>query len=332
METEADLEASLAEPTRELIAMLDDLSGDVAVLGASGKMGPSLVALLSRAGTAGRRTVFAVSRFSGGNEPRLAGVEAVRADLLDPTAVRALPPAPNVIYLVGQKFGTTGDPGRTWAVNTAIPALVADRYRDSRIVVFSTGNVYPLSDPTSGGPTESSPTGPVGEYAQSALAREWVFRFYSERHRTRLAILRINYAIEPRYGVLRDIGDRVYLGAPIGLAMGHVNVIWQRDANAIAIRALAHATIPPLVVNVTGPIQSVRAIAESFGRRFSRPPVFEGREGATALLANPARCEGLFGAGEVDIESMIDRVAAWIVAGGRSLSKPTHFGDRDGRF
>ncbi|MFN0177429.1 MAG: NAD-dependent epimerase/dehydratase family protein [Gemmatimonadales bacterium] len=334
MTAEIELEAALAEPTPELVADLAHLPGDFVVLGASGKMGPSLVRLLVRAlDTAGiRRRVFGVARYGAGAEPEFPGAEVIRADLLDPAAVRALPMAANVIYLVGQKFGTSTDPARTWAVNTAIPAFVAERYRGARIVVFSTGNVYPLTEPSAGGPTETDPTGPVGEYAQSALARERVFTFYGERDRTPVAILRLNYAIEPRYGVLRDIGDRVFAGETVDLAMGHVNVIWQRDANAAAVRALRHAGTPPFVVNLTGPFRTVRSIAEAFGRRFGKPARFIGREAATALIANTARCEAVFGPPVVGIEAMVDRVAEWIVAGGRSLGKPTHFTDREGRF
>lgn len=334
MTSETDLEAALAEPTPELVADLAHLPGDFVVLGASGKMGPTLVRLLVRGLEAAglRRRVFAVARYGAGAEPELPDAELIRADLLDPAAVRALPVAANVIYLVGQKFGTSSDPARTWAVNTAIPGFVAERYRGSRLVVFSTGNVYPLADSATGGPAETDPTGPVGEYAQSALARERVFTFYAERDGTPVSILRLNYAIEPRYGVLRDIGDRVFAGERVDLTMGHVNVIWQRDANAVAIRALRHAGIPPFVVNLTGPLRAVRWIAEEFGRRFGKPAHFTGREAATALIANTERCRQVFGPPLVEIEAMIDRVAEWIAAGGRSLGKPTHFADREGRF
>jgi nucleoside-diphosphate-sugar epimerase len=235
--------------------------------------------------------------------------------------------------MVGQKFGTDADPGRTWALNAFLPGVVAHRYRRSRIVAFSTGNVYPLWPITSEGPTESESVAPIGEYAQSALARERVLGFWSVRKGLPMAILRVNYAIEPRYGVLRDIADRVREGRAVDLAMGRVNVVWQRDANAIALRALGHAGSPPLVLNLTGrPALGVRRLAEEFGQRFRVTPLFSGVEAETALLSNAARCEELFGPPETGIGEMIDRVAAWVESGGRSLGKPTHFETRDGKF
>ncbi len=335
---EAALEAELSEPLPEVVAAAGRLAGDVIVLGASGKMGPSLVAQLARAtGAAGvKRTISAVARFSDSGARRALerlGVGVIAADLLDPAAVALLPDAPNVIYLVGQKFGTTGDLARTWAVNATLPGFVAARFAESRIVIFSTGNVYPLWPATSAGPTETDPIGPVGDYAKSAAARERVFEHYAERLGTRMAILRLNYAVEPRYGVLRDLADRVRSGQPVDLTMGFVNVIWQRDANAVAIRALERCAVPPLVVNLTGrPAVSVRALAVAFGRRFGMAPIFEGQEADTALLSNASRCVELFGEAPVSVDAMIDRVAAWIEAGGRSLGKPTHFEERSGAF
>ncbi|MBM4186767.1 MAG: NAD(P)-dependent oxidoreductase [Gemmatimonadetes bacterium] len=334
MTPEDELEDVLSQPPEPLAADLAALDGEVVILGASGKMGPTLVKLLVRGDRAAgvTRRVVAVARFAEGLPQPASGVEYLAADLLDPNQVRALPTAANVLYLVGHKFGTTADPARTWAINTAVPALVADRYRDARLVVFSTGNVYPPSAPSGGGPTESDLTGPVGDYAQSALAREHLFRFYAARHRTPLAILRINYAIEPRYGVLREIGDRVFAGLPVDLSMGWVNVIWQRDANAVAIRALRQAAVPPVTFNLTGAIVSVRSIAEGFGRRLGRQVTFTGIEDDLALLSNPARCVEAFGPLPVTLDEMLDRVAAWIAAGGVSLGKPTHFAERAGRF
>jgi nucleoside-diphosphate-sugar epimerase len=333
-----------------LVADLSALEGDILVLGAGGKMGPSLVRMARRgrawegvAGggrawqdVAGRGRVIAVARFT---DPLLRtalgadGVETIQADLLDRAALAALPDAPNIIYMVGQKFGTTGDAARTWALNAWLPGAVAERYLHSRIVAFSTGNVYPLTPVNGAGPSEGDPIGPVGEYAQSALARERVLEFFSRRNGTPMAILRLNYAIEPRYGVLRDIADRVYQGRAVDLTMGWVNVIWQRDANAVALRALGHCASPPLVLNVTGqPAVSVRSVAEAFGRRFNVSPRFEGREAATALLSDATRMTHLFGAPAVSLESMIESVASWVEQGGRSLHKPTHFESREGRF
>lgn len=335
---EAALEQLLAAPTDAEREAMGALEGDLLILGAGGKMGPSLARLAVRAtrdaGT-GRRVV-AVARFS---EPGLRQaleqdrVETIRCDLFDREALAALPDAANLIYMAGQKFGTTGEEARTWAVNALLPGLVAERFHRSRIVALSTGNVYPLSAVSGPGPSESDPTGPVGEYAQSALARERVLEFCSRRRSTPMAVLRLNYAIEPRYGVLRDIADRVWAGQPVDLTMGWVNLIWQRDANGVALRALGHCSVPPLVLNVTGrPALSVRWIAEQFGARWGREPSFVGTEGETALLSNAARMEELFGAPSVGIEEMIARVAEWVERGGRSLGKPTKFEEREGRF
>ena len=338
MPDEAELEELLSRPDPAVAEAMGTLAGDIMLLGAGGKMGPSLARLARRASEqAGiRRRVIAVARFS---EPAVRtgleadGVETIRCDLFDGPQVAALPDVPNVIYLAGQKFGTTGDEARTWAVNAVLPGIAAARFPRARIVAFSTGNVYPLWPADSEGPTETDPVEPVGEYAQSALARERVLEFYSRRNGTAMALLRLNYAIEPRYGVLRDIADRVWAGAPVSLAMGRVNLIWQRDANAIALRALARCAAPPLVLNVTGrPSYPVRSLAMEFGWRWGREPVFEGQPGHSALLSNAARSEALFGAPETGIGAMIDRVAEWVEAGGRSLGKPTHFETRDGKF
>lgn len=338
MADEAALDHILSTPTNAVVATLRHLTGDVVVLGAGGKMGPSLVGLLCRGSAAAGsdRRVTAVARFTDPAARALteaAGATLCPTDLFEAGAIERLPDAPNVIYMVGQKFGTGQDAARTWAVNAYLPGLVAARYPAARIAVFSTGNVYPFSPATSAGPTEADPTDPVGEYAQSALGRERIFAFFSERNQTPVSILRVNYAIEPRYGVLRDIADRVRARAPVDLRMGHVNVIWQRDANAIAIQSLAHATSPPCVVNVTGrPAVSVRAVAEAFGRRWNIGPVFTGTEQETALLSNAEKSDRLFGPPTTTLDQMIDHVAAWIDAGGRSLAKPTHFAEREGKF
>ncbi|MGH7583974.1 MAG: NAD-dependent epimerase/dehydratase family protein, partial [Gemmatimonadales bacterium] len=240
--------------------------------------------------------------------------------------------ADNVLYLIGQKFGTIRLEARTWAINAWLPGAVARRFATSRIVAWSSGNVYPLWPADGDGPSEIKPTGPVGEYAQSVLGRERIFEYFSDRQQTPMAFLRLNYAVEPRYGVLRDIADKVWGGEPVDLRMGYVNVIWQRDANAIALRALEHCAVPPLVLNVSGPKVSVRAVAEGFAERFGKAVMFSGEPAATALLSNAARCTATFGMPPVGIEEMLDRVAAWVAAGGRSLDKPTHFQERGGRF
>lgn len=310
-------------------------------------MGPSMARLAVRAlaagggegervGAAEERRVWAVARFT---DPSLRavleadGVHTLQADLLDRDALQALPDAPNIIYMVGQKFGTASDASRTWAINAWLPGAVAERFATARIVAFSTGNVYPLGNTDGAGPVEHDATGPVGEYAQSALARERVLEFFSRRNGTPMAILRLNYAIEPRYGVLRDIADRILSRQPVDLTMGWVNVIWQRDANVVALRALRHAASPPFVLNVTGrPAIRVRDLALALGRHLDVAPEFTGREAPTALLSDAHLMEQLFGPPEVSLDAMIEQVAAWVAGGGHSLGKPTHYGSREGRF
>jgi len=336
--SDPELEELLSRPTPAVVEAMGALEGDVLILGAGGKMGPSLARLTFRASEAAgvRRRVIAVARF-GDAATRAAlestGVETIAADLLDPGQVARLPDAGNVVFMAGQKFGTTGDQPRTWAINAFLPGQVAGRFAGRRIVAFSTGNVYPFWPMNTEGPTETDPVGPVGEYAQSALARERVLEFFALRDSTPIVLLRLNYAVEPRYGVLRDIADRVWSRRPVDLAMGRVNLIWQRDANAIALRAFARSSVPPLVLNVSGrPAQSVRWLAEELGRRLGTEPEFQGEPAATALLSSSARMEQLFGPPETGIGEMIERVADWIALGGRSLGKPTHFEEREGRF
>jgi nucleoside-diphosphate-sugar epimerase len=302
-------------------------------------MGPSLSRMARRAADgAGGATcrVIAVSRWSSDAAQRTlndAGVETIRCDLLDRSVVAALPDAPNVIFMAGQKFGTTGAPAMTWGMNTLVPAICAERYSESRIVAFSTGNVYPLTPVDSGGARETDALGPVGEYAASCLGRERMFELYAERRGTRSAIVRLNYAIDLRYGVLVDIATRVFRGEEVSLGMGHVNVIWQGDANRMAIECLPRASAPPFIVNVTGTTTlSVRALATWFGERFSKPPRFVGTEGREALLSNASHMAATFGEPEESLSRMQAWVADWIEAGGSLLGKPTKFEARDGRF
>jgi len=314
------------------------LEGDLLLLGVGGKMGPSLARLARRASAqAGvSRQIIGVSRFQSpglAHELERAGVETISCDLLEPESIRALPEAPNVIFMAGRKFGSIGQEWLTWAMNTLLPAMVAERFPNSRIVAFSTGNVYPLTRLNEGGPSETHPTGPVGEYAQSCLGRERMFEYYSEKYGTPVALLRLNYAIDLRYGVLRDVAEKVRAGVPIDLGMGMVNVIWQRDANSVALRALAHCQSPPLVVNVTGPeMISIRWLAGRFAEILGREPVFSGAEAETALLSNAARCHAMFGRPETTLDQMIAWVAHWVAIGGGSLGKPTHYEQRDGKF
>jgi nucleoside-diphosphate-sugar epimerase len=336
--TEAELDELLSTPRAETVEALRHCPGDIVVLGAGGKMGPTVARMAARAANQigdGRR-VFAVSRFTASELAQslgAAGIETIPCDLLDRDAVARLPDAPNVIFMAGQKFGTAGAPATTWAMNAIVPAICAERFRAARVVAFSTGNVYPLTPVANGGAREGDPVGPVGEYAASALGRERVFEFYSTRYSTAVAILRLNYAIDLRYGVLADIALRVWRGKSVPVAMGHVNLIWQGDASRIAIEALAHATTPPLIVNVTGTeTLSVRAIAESFAARFGKTARFTGKERRDALLSNTDRMRSTFSPPEVPLETMTDWIADWIRSDAPMLGKPTHFEERAGKF
>jgi len=332
------LEHDLAQPTEELVEAMRRLEGDLLVLGAAGKMGPSLCRLAHRAseeaGT--RRAVWAVSRFTDDTVRQsleTAGVRTVQADLLEENALAALPESPNVVLMAGHKFGSSSQPELAWAINVLLPALAARRYASSRIVAFSTGNVYPLTPVALGGSTEDDPVAPVGEYAITALGRERILTYQASARSTPMCLLRLNYAVEPRYGVLRDLADKVKASEPIDVTMGHVNVIWQRDANAIALRALAHCGVPPLILNVTGAeTVSVRHVAEAFGEMFDVEPVFEGSEATEVLLSNARRCRELFGPPTVGLAEMIERVGRWVGDGGPGLGKPTHYQERDGEF
>jgi nucleoside-diphosphate-sugar epimerase len=333
--TEQELDDRLSTPRPETVAALEACPGDTIVLGAGGKMGPTLVRMVRRAASGGRR-VMAVSRWSSAEAERAlndAGVETIRCDLLDRAAVDTLPDAANVVFMAGQKFGTTDAPALTWAMNTVVPEHCAHRYAAARTVVFSTGNVYPLTPVASGGAREDHPVGPVGEYAASCVGRERIFELHAARDRTRVAIARLNYAIDLRYGVLVDIASRVRLGRPVSLDMGHVNVIWQGDANRIAIECLPFAAAQPFVLNVTGrEVLPVRHIAEWFAGRFGTPASFVGEERPDALLSNTDRMHELFATPEVTVEQMMEWVAAWLEEDRPLLGKPTHFEARDGRF
>ena len=332
IENEEQLEEVLSLPSDADRAAMAALEGDILILGVAGKMGPSLA---RRAVRAGKRTI-GVARFSDPAVRRAledAGVETIAADLLDARALAALPDAPNVIFMAGRKFGSTGTEELTWAMNALVPALVAERYRDSKMVAFSSGNVYPFVPVVSGGATESTPVAPLGEYAQSVLARERMFQYFSSRYGTRGVLLRLNYAIDLRYGVLLDIGRKVFERRAVDLAMGAVNVIWQGDANSVCLRALGVCQSPPLVLNLTGPeTLSIRWIAERFGERFGVAPLFSGSEQGSSLLNNSAKCHELFGYPEITAGRLMEWTAEWISAGGGTWDKPTHFETRDGKF
>jgi nucleoside-diphosphate-sugar epimerase len=334
---EVELEERLSRPSTADIAFARTLTDDVVVLGAGGKMGPSLARRVRRACEAAgvARRVVAVARFS---VPGLAralerdGIETIACDLLDPAQVARLPRVPNVLFLAGRKFGSTDRPDLTWAQNVVAPSIVAPHFAGSRIVVFSSGNVYPLVRPGAPGSTELDAVAPVGEYAQTCVGRERVFEHASREHGTRCLFFRLFYAVDLRYGTLVDVARKVHDGEPVSLGAGHVNALWQGDASSYAFRALALGETPPRPLVVTGPeVVSVRAAAKAFGQRFSRSPRFTGAPGP-ALLGDPAQCVSLLGAPEVSLARLLDWVAAWVEQGGRSLGKPTHFEATDGRF
>jgi nucleoside-diphosphate-sugar epimerase len=331
---EAELDDRLSTPRAETAAALAACSGDIIVLGAGGKMGPTLARMAARAGDT--RRVMAVSRWSSPSAERAlneAGIQTIHCDLLDRDAVARLPDAANVVFMAGQKFGTAGAPALTWGMNTLVPANCAERYRDSRIVAFSTGNVYPLSPVTSGGSSESDILGPVGEYAASCVGRERVFELYAERYGTRVTIVRLNYAIDLRYGVLVDVALKVKRGEPVAVDMGYVNVIWQGDANRIALECLPLASSPPFVVNVTGGEQlSVRTVAQWFADRFRVALEITGTERPDALLSNTSRMRAAFAAPAMRTAELLELVAQWVDDGGPLLGKPTKFEARDGKF
>ena len=336
--TEAELDEVMTRPTAALTAFVRTLRGPLVVLGAGGKMGPSLCVQARRAAEAAGHAldVVAVSSFTNTAardwlETR--GVRTLAFDLMDRAALDALPDAENVIYLVGLKFGTQQDPARTWAVNTRIPAYVAERYARSRLVALSTGNVYPLVPVDSGGSVETDALTPLGEYANACVARERIFEYYSGRNTTPLVLIRLNYALDLRYGILVDIAQKVLAGQPVDVAMGYLNGIWQGDANAMILRALDLATHPPTPLNLTGPaVLSVRALAHRLGEFMNRPVQITGAEAASALLSNPAHACAALGAPPTPLDTVLRWTAHWILHESPTLNKPTHFEVRDGRY
>lgn len=334
----AALDEALSEPTPAVEAMFGRLRGDVAVLGVAGKMGPTLARMARRAldAAGGGGRVIGVSRFSDPEARRTLeshGVETIAGDLLDEGFVATLPDAAHVVYMAGMKFGSTGNASLTWAMNTLLPAGVCRRYEGSRIAAFSTGNVYGLVPLASGGSVETDEPDPRGEYAMSCLGRERVFEHYSRTSGTRVVLLRLNYACELRYGVLVDLAHKVWRDEPIDLAMGAANVVWQRDANAMALLALEHAASPPFVLNIAGPEQlSVRRVAERLGELLGRTPRLTGEPGPSAILSNGQKGHRMFGYPTMPVDMLMGHVAAWVKAGGGTLGKPTKFEVRDGKF
>lgn len=337
--SEADLEEALATPSDALVDDLASGSGDLVILGAGGKMGPTL-AMLARRGmdAAGREAdaVYAVSRFGDAEiRARLerAGVRVVPFDLIENDDFSSLPDAPNVVFMVGAKFGAATNASWAWEVNAALPDRVARRYRDSAISVLSTGNVYPFVPASSGGASEELAPAPIGEYAQSCLGRERVFEFGAQERGTKVAIIRLNYAVDLRYGVLADIGSAVNAGEPVSVATANVNVIWQGYANEVVLRSLNHASTDPFTINLTGPeLLSVESIARRFGALFDREVDLVDEPQSTALLSDARRCMALFGYPSVSAETLIAMQADWIAGGLPMIAKPTKWAVRDGKF
>jgi nucleoside-diphosphate-sugar epimerase len=329
------LEECMTRPTPELESDLARASGDILILGVGGKMGPTLARMAKRAAP-GRR-VIGVARFSDkALRPKLEahGVECIACDLLERDALERLPRAQNVVFMAGHKFGAAGHAAFTWAMNVGVPTMVADAFRDSRIVAFSTACVYPYAEVTGRGAGENTPTlPPPGDYATSCVGREKAFEYGSLKHGTPGRLVRLEYAIDMRYGVLHDVGTRVFAGQPVDVTMGHVNVIWQGEANEQALRLLAHCTAPTSPINVSGPeVVSVRSLAAEFGKRFGKQPLVTGAESPTAWLVDTRAAQKLFGAPRVALSQMLDWQADWIRRGGESLDKPTHFETRDGKY
>jgi nucleoside-diphosphate-sugar epimerase len=336
--TEAILDELLTRPSAALVQFITSVRSPLVILGAGGKMGPTLAVLARRAAEAAgcKLDVIAVSRFSDPYARRWleeCGVQTLSCDLFDADAVRKLPDATDVLYLVGQKFGTTQSPAGTWAANLLVPARIAERYAAARIVALSTGNVYPLSPVADGGSMESDPLTPVGEYANATVGRERIFEFFSQQNGTPVVLLRLFYATDLRYGVLRDLADRVWNGNTIDLANGHFNCIWQGDANEMVIRSLALASSPATAFNLTSAeVIQIRGVATRLGELLGKPVTFSGSENNTALIGNTARLRSLLGDPPTPLDTMLRWTADWVKRGGRSLGKPTHFEVRDGRY
>ena len=337
--TSADqLDQMTSQPDQHVIAAVEAMPGDIVVLGAGGKMGLNLCQMLRRSlSQLGRRDqVFAVSRFSSDNATARFidhDIRTIAADLSDPAVYSRLPDSPHVFFLAGVKFGTTSSPDLLDRMNVKTPRLVANHFRFCKIVALSTGCVYSFTSPQSGGSTESSPTDPPGQYALSCLGRERQFIDASNRHNTACTLVRLNYSVELRYGVLVDIAEKIFHGRPINVDTGYANVIWQGDAISQIIRCMMIAQAPPAIINMTGcDVLKIRDIADRFADLFGKPAIIEGTEAPTAWLSNNARSVELFGRPPTSVDTMIRRIAKWVAAGGETLGKPTHFENRDGAY
>ncbi len=336
--TEERLNALLTAPSDALTADIAGIDGDIMVLGASGKMGPTLCILaknaIEKAGI--DKKIYAVARFTDPEAKKQLednGIIALPCDLSDTRQLAALPDCPNIIYMAGRKFGTNGEEWKTWGMNSLVPAFVADRFRGVRYVVFSSGNIYPRTDISLAGCDEKMPVGPLGEYAESCLARERTFEYAANTYGAKVFLYRLNYAIDLRYGVIYDIAAKVAAGKPISLAMPSVNCVWQGYANEIAIRGLLHADNPVNIMNVTGPeTVSVKKTALRLGEYLGREVTFLDDQGEDAMLSDASRCMDVFGYPTVALNTLIRWQAEWMLDGGRQLDKPTHFEERHGRF
>ncbi len=332
------LEQELLKPSDALVSDISKIDGDIIILGVGGKMGPSMAKLARRAiKSAGvNKRIIGISRFSEAGtreELEAEGIETISADLLNEKQLAELPDAANIMYLAGTKFGTTGKEPFTWAMNSYLPGRVAERYKNSRIVAFSTGNIYPFTPVSSGGLSEEHLPAPVGEYGQSCLGRERIFQYFSEQYQIPTLIYRLNYAIDLRYGVILEIAKSVIEGKPIDLSTGNVNVIWQGDANEIAIRSFLHCDVPANILNVTGPeTLSIKWLAEQFGLILGKEPQFVNEVQPNALLSNASKAHQLFGYPRVTVRQMIEMTVAWLQGGGKTINKPTHFQERKGQF
>jgi hypothetical protein len=334
----AELEDLLSIPATGVIEMMKRLDGDIMILGIAGKMGVTMgrqaVRAIQEAGVT--KKVYGVARFSNPAEREKLqswGVETITCDLLDRASVAKLPKVKNIIFMAGRKFGTDGSEAQTWAMNVLVPAIVAEHFCDSRIVAFSTGCVYPLVSIKTGGCQEDVLPSPVGEYSQSCLGRERIFQYYSDCNKTPVLLFRLNYSIDLRYGVLHDIARNIWEGKPVDNTVGYFNVIWQGDANAAALRALELTESPAAILNVTGPeTASVEKTALMLGKLMGKEVIFKATPGDSCYLNDAAKMFRCFGYPSVPLEQMIRWQADWIVNGGESIGKPTHFEERDGKY
>jgi len=335
---EAALEEFLSTPGPETIEMFSRTDGDIMFLGIGGKIGPTLAGMAIRACKAAGVTkqIYGVSLFKADQERKHIeemGIQTIQGDLLDTDFLKSLPKVKHVFFLAGMKFGSEENISLTWAVNTYLPALVADHFKESNIVAFSTGCVYPLVSKETGGSLESDLPLPLGEYAQSCLGRERMFEYGSKLNQTRTCLIRLNYSVELRYGVLVDIAMKVKNREAIDLSMGYFNVIWQGDMNNMVLRSLEQCASPARILNITGEhILSVREVALEFGKLFKVEPEFVNEEAKTALLNNAGEAFRLFGRPEVSTKQMILWIANWLKEERAILDKPTHFEVRDGKY